>query len=69
MSKERFDLPPYMIGIDNDGMIILTTFVGEAPTNSLRMNRDSVLRLIQILSVSIGANIKINKIAEVEDER
>lgn len=65
MNKEKFDLPPYMIGIDNDEMVILTTFVGEHPTSSLRMDRDSVLRLIQILSVSIRANITINKTSEV----
>lgn len=54
MSKERFDLPAYMIGVDNEGMVILTTFAGELPTGSLKMNRDSVLTLIQLLSAAIG---------------
>ena len=68
MSKERFDLPTYMIGIDNEGMVILTIFVGELPSGSLKMNRDAILTLIQLLSAAIGANIIMSKITKVSND-
>ena len=69
MSKKQFDMPAYMVGIDNEDMVILTTFNDEGnPIASLRMDDRAVLRLISILSASINANCDINVIKGVDNE-
>ena len=69
MIKKQFDMPAYMVGIDNEDMVILTTFNDEGnPIASLRLYHKGVLRLISLLSASINANCDINVIKGADDE-
>lgn len=69
MSKKQFDMPAYMVGIDNEDMVILTTFSDEGNLIvSLRIDHREVLRLISVLSASINANCDINVIKEIDNE-